>query len=142
MKITLLLTVLLTSLYYSSQAQVIAMTIEGIRSNKGVVSLGIFKTQEQFAKEKPIQQQIFAKSTLKAGVLKLEFKLEPGNYGIALLDDENKDGLMNYNWLGIPLEGFGFSNYSSSGLSRPNYSNFSFVVKPGENKVSIKMRYM
>lgn len=137
-----LLTLLLCSLFYQSQAQTVIVTIEGLRNNQGLVSLGIFKNQEQFAQEKPVKKQLFTKTGTKAGLLVVELKLEPGNYAIALLDDENKDGKMNYNWIGVPLEGFGFSNFVSSGLSKPDYSDFDFVVKPGENRVHIKMRYM
>lgn len=142
MKLIFLIGILCSSLFFQSKAQTVVVTIEGIRSAQGVISLGIFTSQEEFAKEKPAMKKICAKTALKSGVLKVELELEPGNYGFALLDDENKDRAMNYNWLGIPQEGFGFSNFSSSGINRPTYSDFDFVVKPGENKVHIKMRYM
>jgi len=142
MKLSLFIAALLSLLSLNSQAQTITLTIEGLRNSQGIVSVGIFKNQEQFAKEKPVKKQLFPKTTMKAGLLVVELKLEPGNYGFALLDDENKDAKMNYNWIGVPLEGFGFSNYVSSGLSKPEYSDFDFVVKPGENKVHIKMRYI
>lgn len=118
------------------------MTIEGVRNNKGEISLGIFRSQQEFTNEKPSIEKIFPKTGLRAGILRIEFKLEPGNYGIAVLDDENKDGEMNYNIIGMPLEGFGFSNFVSSGLRKPRYSDFSFDVKPGENRVHVKMRYV
>lgn len=142
MKIQWLATLLLSSLVFSTHAQTVNITIEGLRNKQGVVALSVFTNQDQFAREKPVKRLSFLKTTAQAGVLKLDVKLEPGEYGIALLDDENKDGDMNYNWVGLPLEGFGFSNFVSTGMSRPVYSDFKFTVKPGENKVHIKMRYM
>jgi uncharacterized protein (DUF2141 family) len=135
---------------YQANAQKVIMTIEGIRNNDGVISLGIFQDQQQFAQEKPaIDAETgrtlslqFDKTGLQEGVTTVEFDLKPGNYAIAVLDDENNDGKMNYNWLGVPLEGFGFSNYVSRGLRKPVYSDFSFDVTEGENRVVVKMRYM
>jgi len=138
----LLIAILFCGLSIQTNAQTVMMTIEGIRNNKGVITLGIFKSQEQFTQEKPAIEKVFAKTTLKSGVLKIEFNLEPGNYAIAVHDDENQDGVMKYNWLGMPLEGFGFSNHVSKGLRKPIYSDFSFEVKQGENKVHVKMRYI
>ncbi len=138
----LLIAVIYCGLIIQTNAQTVIMTIEGIRNNKGVISLGIFKNQQQFAQEKPAIEKVFAKTGLRSGILKIEFNLKPGNYAIAVHDDENRDGLMSFNLIGIPLEGFGFSNYVSSGLRRPRYSDFSFDVKQGENKVHVKMRYM
>lgn len=123
-------------------AQKVQMKIEGIRNSNGNIQLGIFTNQEQFSKEEPVIEKVFSKRNMRAGVLVVQFELEPGNYGIAVLDDENKDGDMNYNFLGVPREGFGFSNFVSSGMTKPRYSDFSFDVKTGLNKVEVKIRYI
>jgi uncharacterized protein (DUF2141 family) len=138
----LLITTLVCGIVLKVNSQTVIMTIEGIRNNKGEISLGIFRSQQEFAKEKTTIEKVFAKTDLRYGVLKIEFYLEPGNYAAAILDDENKDGEMNYNIIGIPLEGFGFSNYVSSGLRKPRYKDFSFDVKTGENRVHVKMKYI
>jgi uncharacterized protein (DUF2141 family) len=123
-------------------AQNIEVSISNIRNNKGNIVLAIFTNQQQFANEKPIKEEIFDKSSVKNGVMKVKFNLPLGNYAIALLDDEDKNGDMKYNFLGAPLEGFGFSNYVSSGLSKPKYSDFNFDVKKGKNKIDIQVRYI
>ena len=38
-------------------------------------------------------------------MFRCELPLLPGNYGIALLDDGNMDGDMNYNFIVMPKEG-------------------------------------
>ncbi len=128
--------------FANTNAQTVQMRIEGIRNSKGNIQLGIFTNQEQFRKEEPVIEKVFSKRNMRAGVLVVRFELEHGNYGIAVLDDENKDGDMNYNFIGVPREGFGFSNFVSSGMTKPRYSDFSFDVKPGLNKVEVKMRYI
>ena len=59
-----------------------------------------------------------------------------------MLDDENNDTEMEYNWVGIPQEGFGFSDYYHTGLSRPVLADFDFVLGEEGKAVTMKIRYM
>lgn len=133
---------LFLGVFFNLHGQTVTLTMEGIRLDKGVIAFGVYRNQKQFDEDKPEIKKVFAKKNLKSGKLMVQIQLTPGMYGIALLDDENNDRKMNYNMIGMPKEGFGFSNYNSSGLSKPNFSDFDFEVKPGENKVNIKMRYI
>jgi uncharacterized protein (DUF2141 family) len=36
--------------------------------------------------------------------------IPPGTYALAVIHDENMNGKLDTNWLGIPKEGYGFSN--------------------------------
>lgn len=75
--------------------------------------------------------------------MNVKFDLPPGTYGLALLDDENNDDKMNYSFIGLPKEGFGFSNYYLSGLFKPKFEVFKFtVLKDQKQKVQMKIRYM
>ena len=50
---------------------------------------------------------------------------------------------MEYNFLGMPKEGFGFSDYYHTGLSKPSFDKFNFVLARGQSKyVKIKVRYI
>lgn len=125
-----------------SYGQTIQITVEGVRNKNGCIQLAVFDSDINFKNENPIIEKTFKKNFAKSGVLNIEFDLKPGNYGIAILDDENSDGKMDYNLIGIPVEGFGFSNFNSSGLRKPKFKNFSFDVNSGINLVYIKMRYV
>jgi len=62
-------------------------------------------------------------------------------YGITLLDDENKNGKLDYKFV-IPKEGVGFSNYEQHGFRRPVFSDFSFLLKKNETiHVPIRLTY-
>jgi uncharacterized protein (DUF2141 family) len=83
------------------------------------------------------------KKDISSGEMKVKFDLPPGTYGIALVDDENSDGVMEYNRLGIPKEGFGFSDYYHTGLKKPKFNSFSFTLEKGQKKsIKIKVRYI
>ncbi len=36
--------------------------------------------------------------------------IPPGRYALAVIHDENMNGKLDANWLGVPKEGYGFSN--------------------------------
>jgi len=69
--------------------------------------------------------------------------LPVGKYGISLLDDENKNKLMDYSFFGIPEEGFGFSNFEHTGFSKPDLKVFTISIQSNkEQSISFKVRYM
>ena len=119
----------------------IKLNIEGLRSKKGKLIFAIFKDQESFKKRKPIKKIVLNKSEINKK--EIDFQLGPGIYGISVLDDENKNDIMDYNFFGMPKEGFGFSDYYHTGLSKPVFDNFQFEVINGVvKKIEIRLRYM
>ena len=97
---------------------VISVTIKDIKTPNGQILMGIYKDDVSFDKEIAYKKVQAFKTKISNGILLVEVKLEPGKYGISLMDDENFNGKMDYNFIGIPKEGFGFSNYYHSGLTK------------------------
>lgn len=125
------------------EAQNVEVTVTGIRSDKGQISVGIFLDEESFREENAYLGYIFQKNDIHDGTITFSLNLDPGLYGLSVLDDENSDTRMEYNMLGIPREGFGFSDYYHTGLSRPKFDSFSFtVVKNTVKQITVKMRYL
>ena len=121
----------------------ISVTIKDIKTPNGQILMGIYKDDVSFDKEIAYKKVQAFKTKISNGILVVEVKLEPGKYGISLMDDENFNGKMDYNFIGIPKEGFGFSNYYHTGLTKPKLKSFSFEVIENKNtKVEVKMKYM
>ena len=121
----------------------ISVTIKDIKTPNGQILMGIYKDDVSFDKEIAYKKVQAFKTKISNGTLMVEVKLEPGKYGISLMDDENFNGKMDYNFIGIPKEGFGFSNYYHSGLTKPKLKSFLFEVIENKNtKVEVKMKYM
>jgi uncharacterized protein (DUF2141 family) len=133
----------ITACSLTLNAQDIEVLITGIRSTQGQVLISVFKDQKSFDDEKPFTIKYFKKSNISKGEMTVNFAMEPGTYGFALVDDENYDSDMDYNFIGYPKEGFGFSNYYHSGLSNPSFDSFKFALKKTQKqKIIIKIRYM
>lgn len=69
--------------------------------------------------------------------------LKPGIYAAYIIHDRNQNGKMDSNFIGFPLEGFGFSNDIRPQLlpvpKHPSWKDTAFVVKPGENRIRIRV---
>lgn len=123
-------------------AEEVTISIKGVRNTKGKLRIGIFKDQASFEKETPFRSIELSKSGLFKGTLKCTIDLPKGEYGFALLDDENNNEEMDKSFLGIPQEGYGFSNYEHSGIFAPVFEDFKFLVRKGANLVKMRLKYL
>lgn len=123
-------------------AQILDIEIKGIPNSKGQICLAIFTNETDFKSEKAFWSTIVVKKDMVNGCLKKVIPFNPGKYGLTLLDDEDADNKMDFTMLGIPKEGFGFSNYYHKGLFRPAFDDFSFVLEKNETKkIIVRMKY-
>jgi uncharacterized protein (DUF2141 family) len=65
-----------------------------------------------------------------------------GNYAIAAIHDSNSDGKLNTNPLGLPSEGFGFSNNPPIRYGPASFSDSQVFVSGTKTVVQIQMRYL
>jgi uncharacterized protein (DUF2141 family) len=64
-------------------------------------------------------------------------ELAPGDYAVKLYHDENRNGELDSNMLGIPSEGYGFSRYTQE-LGEPGFEDARFTVK-GDTRIEITL---
>ena len=70
------------------------------------------------------------------------FKVEtPGTYAVAVYHDENDNHHFDKNFLGLPAEGYGFSNDAPALLGPPSFDAARVIVRPGDNRITIHLRY-
>jgi len=117
------------------------VSVTGIKSKKGQILLAVFRDEKSFREEKPIAKHRFPKTALSHGALNLSVDLPQGVYGLALVDDENGNGKLDKNLIGIPKEGVAFSNFYLSGMSKPKFSDFKVEHKSTNSHVECKVRY-
>jgi len=122
--------------------QILEVSISHIRSRNGQICIALFDSEEGFKKEQPCWEKLYPKWELQQGEIVLTTRLPTGIYGLAVLDDENMDGKMNYSRIGVPLEGFGFSDYKHKGIRKPKFKQFTFNAKEDEKvKVEVILKY-
>ena len=102
----------------------ITLTIEinGLQNNNGQIIV-------QFCNEKEIEiKGITQILTGKKCIIVIE-NLKPGKYGFKYFHDENKNKKLDANWIGIPTEGYGYSNNADGTFGPPSYEKTIFELK-------------
>lgn len=68
-------------------------------------------------------------------------RLAPGTYAFIVVHDENSDGKLNTNWLGIPTEGYVASRGERGTMGPPQYSKAQFPLPVGLHEETVLMKY-
>jgi len=119
----------------------VSIAVEGLRNSSGVVALTLYPDDPaRFLKPRGslYVTQVNARAGLAQACI---YVPSPGAYGIALYHDENANGKIDRNGLGIPKEGFGFSNNPRIFLSAPSFAKVRFVTNGGGVSTRIRMKY-
>ncbi|MFZ7126701.1 MAG: DUF2141 domain-containing protein [Desulfobacterales bacterium] len=120
----------------------IHIKIVNIRNSTGTIGCALFESSAGF----PVE---FLRFATKIIVLKIEdtqarcdlVDIPPGTYALAVIHDENMNGKMDINWLGIPREGYGFSNDAKAPLGPPLFSAAEFPYHGQVMTMSIRLHY-
>ncbi len=103
----------------------ITVTIEGMKSDKGMVYVALYDTEESFLKKQmkgAIVKIVDKKSTVV-------FKdINHGVYAISVFHDANNNKKMDTNFLGIPKEPIGCSNEATGFMGPPKFKNAKFSL--------------
>lgn len=115
--------------------------LAGLRSSKGLIHLCLSANPGKFlkCKEDPtsVSRSIPAGS---AGRLDLG-TVRPGTYALLVVHDENRNGKFDM-MMGIPREGFGFSNNPSVKPRAPRWEEIKFTVPAGQSVQQVRVRYV
>ena len=136
--IVTIVTILLVAVY--AQAGTLTVEVSGIKETKGMISVGLYSDKEGFPDKGKEYKGKDVEVTDQTIVY--TFKDVPfGTYAIAIFHDTNSNTKLDKNFLGIPKEGYAFSNnvFGALGLP-PSFKDASFKVA-GNKTVKIKMEY-
>lgn len=117
------------------------VTVTNIKGQKGDIIVGIFDSDKDFLK-KPIEAKT---ATASADSITVVFEnIKPGKYAVSVIHDANKNQDLDKNKLGIPKEGFGFSNNVLGAMGPPSFESAQFDLSPAQKDlgIDIKMKYM
>lgn len=106
----------------------VLINIVQVQSNKGVIRIAIYDNADSaFDEEKAVASIILpAKDNVSHN-----FKLKQGKYAIVAFHDENNNGFLDTNFLGIPKEKYGFSG----GANSPNYKKAEISIRKSQDIV-------
>ena len=120
----------------------IHVKILDIRSSTGAVACALFESSVGFPTEYLHAATQIMVIKVRDRQARCDFEdIAPGSYALAVVHDENMNGKLDVNWLGIPVEGYGFSNDASALLGAPSFAAASFPYG-GENlEMTVGLHY-
>lgn len=137
-------TYLLSSYTPQNEKTSFSLTVEvkGLRNNKGVVQFALYNKDGAIPDEHYKRYYKIATGAIHNNTSTFTFaNIPPGKYAVNILHDENKNGKIDKGFI-LPIEGIGFSNFQSIGLSnRPNFSKAGFEVS-SNSTIAIKVIYL
>jgi uncharacterized protein (DUF2141 family) len=115
----------------------IEVAVTDVRSDKGLVRVSVCP-QANFMKDCPWTGSAPAR---KGAVAVTVRGVPPGHYAVQVFHDEDGDGKLGANFIGIPREGIGFSNDAMPRLMRPRFDRAAFDHGGDAQRVPVKVRY-
>ena len=147
------LAVLLILFTLPVKASELRVTVDGIRSSHGTILIGLYDSPESFNRAIELSDKEgflndpnrFAAVALRANAAMMSSvvftNLNPGQYAIILFHDENGNGKLDKNALGVPTEPYGFSNNVQGFLGPPAFRKAAMLLNAGDKAVRITLNY-
>jgi uncharacterized protein (DUF2141 family) len=125
----------------AGQGGEVSIYMHGMRNSDGQALCALFRGAKGFPDGEAAIKG--SRTTVKDGKASCSFKgVQPGTYAVGVIHDEDGDAEMD-TVLGIPTEGFGFSNNAKPGMfGPPAFKEAAFRVGKGKKAISIKMLYL
>ena len=137
MKSSLLFILLSSSTLF---AHTITVNISNISNSRGDILIGLYNSSSSFTKI----DKVYKKGKIdlsKDNIVSYTFEnISDGTYAISLFHDENSNNELDTNFLGMPKEGYGFSNNIRPALRGATFEESKFKVDRDIN-LTIKMGY-
>jgi uncharacterized protein (DUF2141 family) len=118
----------------------LSVEVNAVRSNAGRVAVALFDSRDAFPEQRKALRGALSKIDGARALVRF-VDIEPGVYAVAVLHDENQNSKMDFNFLGMPLEGYGFSNDAAVTFGPPSFAEAAFRLRPRNSKIAIRMRY-
>ena len=137
--ITIALGLLIGAAPQQEETSTLTIRVEGLRNLNGYLGIALYTDSDEFPGDDPTYSK---EVEVEDNTMEIVFEeLEPGNYAIAIMHDENGNGEMDMNEYGMPLEGFGFSNEAQADMGPPGFDTAAIEVE-GDTEQHIEMTYL
>lgn len=120
----------------------IRFDILGLRNDKGTVNCALFTSADGYPGDDSKAARRM-KTIIEHGRAACVFdEPRPGTYAFAFFHDENENGKLDTNFLGMPSEGVGASNDAHSTFGPPKWDDARFEHKDGLQALEVHARYL
>jgi uncharacterized protein (DUF2141 family) len=120
----------------------LTVKVNDLRNSNGVVQCALYNSAGSLPDEHYTKYYRKLTAKIANGTSEIIFvNLPPGKYAVNILHDEDEDGKIKKGFI-LPIEGIGFSNYESIGISnRPEFKKASFNLSSNK-ELDVKIIYL
>ena len=119
----------------------IIVDINNLKNYSGLARVCLYSSNDGF----PIKSEKAFKTIVinleKDGVRARFVDIPYGEYAVAVLHDENKNGKMDLSWMMLPEEGFGASNIMGKRTIPPAFDDAKFLLHSEERILKVHIHY-
>jgi uncharacterized protein (DUF2141 family) len=120
----------------------IRVMVVGFHSNIGEADCVLFGSPEGFPSDSRIaMKRTKSKIENKQAVCTFD-GVAAGDYAVSVFHDENSNGTLDRNFIGMPKEGVGASNDAAGKMGPPKFNDARFSYKGGQQTLTIHIRYL
>ena len=120
----------------------IHVQVLNIRNSTGTIDCALFEAPAGFPTEALRSATNVMVIKVRQTQARCDFAdIPPGTYALAVFHDENMNGTLDTNWLGIPTEGYGFSNDVKASFGPPSFAAASFAYDGRTLEMTIRLEY-
>ena len=126
----------------SPQTRTIHVEVVGLHSDKGQFLCALYSSPEGYPKQsEKALASVSSPIAQKRAVCEFS-AVVPGTYAISVFHDENSNGKLDTNFLGIPREGVGASNDARGHMGPPKFDAAHFQFSGGRLNLKITINYL
>jgi uncharacterized protein (DUF2141 family) len=138
MRYLLLIIFILSVCFAKSQTYTLTVEVSNLRDSKGNLAYALYTSEPNYEKSDAL---VGGFVDAKEGKLSFNIDgLSKAYYALAIFHDENKDKKINFNFFGVPKEGFGYSNNPKIRFSEPKFDEIKLHVT-SNRKITIDLNY-
>ena len=120
----------------------LTIDVNAVRSGDGRIYLAVHgpATRDTFPSGEAVVEGLRAPA--RAGTMRFVVQdLAPGRYALSAFHDENDNGELDTNLLGIPSEGYGFGNDASAAFGPPSFEAAAVDVDAASGVTTLTLAY-
>lgn len=113
-----------------------------IKNSRGKIACALFESAEGFPSRFLHHATDIVLTEIRNTRARCNFvEIPQGTYALAVIHDENMNGELDTNWLGVPKEGYGFSNDVKIRGGAPSFDAAGFRYEGQTMEMTITLNY-
>jgi uncharacterized protein (DUF2141 family) len=127
----------------SAKTGTLTVVVRGAKNTKGKLGLGVFRDVVGFPED---HTKMVARQRIEIDPQSLSGQavfrdLAYGVYAVSVLHDENVNGKLDKNLIGVPKEGYGVSNNPKPVMRAPRFEEAKLALNSSEQSIEIHLVY-